>query len=156
MPDDDITHPIPDLTGYITEGQLVVSRDLYRKGIYPPMNVLPSLSRLMNAGIGSGKTREDHSGVSNQLYSAYAQGMDFRDLVAVIGEEALSANDQKFLKFADRFELEFINQGKEEDRSIEETLSVGWDLLASLPETELKRIDKKHIEQYHPEKKKSK
>ena len=150
MPDDDITHPIPDLTGYITEGQLVVSRDLHLKGIYPPLNVLPSLSRLMNAGIGPEKTREDHSGVANQLYSGYAEGMDLRDLVAVIGEEALSEKDRNFLQFADRFEAEFVNQGREEDRSIEETLSIGWDLLSVLPETELKRIDKEHIEKYHP------
>lgn len=154
MPDDDITHPIPDLTGYITEGQLVVSRDLHRKGIFPPINVLPSLSRLMNAGIGPTKTREDHSGVANQLYSGYAEGMDLRDLVAVIGEEALSEKDKKFLQFAERFEAEFINQGKEEDRSIEDTLSIGWDLLSILPEEELKRIDKEHIEKYHPSRKK--
>jgi len=154
MPDDDITHPIPDLTGYITEGQLVVSRDLHRKGISPPLNVLPSLSRLMNAGIGKGKTREDHSGVANQLYSAYAEGMDLRDLVAVIGEEALSDKDKRFLQFADRYEAEFVNQGLEEDRSIEETLSIGWDLLSILPEVELKRIDSEYIEKYHPAHKK--
>lgn len=150
MPDDDITHPIPDLTGYITEGQIVLSRELHRKGIYPPINVLPCLSRLMSKGIGKGKTREDHSGVSNQAYSAYAEGVDLRGLVAVIGEEALAEKDKKFLAFADRFEREFVAQSKDEDRPIEETLEIGWDLLAGLPEAELKRIDKKYIEQYHP------
>jgi len=150
MPDDDITHPIPDLTGYITEGQIVLSRELHRKGIYPPINVLPCLSRLMSKGIGKEKTRADHSGVSNQVYSAYAEGVDLRGLVAVIGEEALAEKDKKFLAFADRFEREFVTQSKDEDRSIEETLEIGWDLLAGLPEAELKRIDKKYIEQYHP------
>lgn len=154
MPDDDITHPIPDLTGYITEGQTVLTRDLHRKGIYPPINVLPSLSRLMNAGIGPGKTREDHSGVSNQLYAAYAEGVDLRDLVAVVGEEALTDKDKKLLAFADRFEREFVAQGRTENRSIETTLSIGWDLLSTLPETELKRIKTEHIEKYHPSRKK--
>jgi len=154
MPDDDITHPIPDLTGYITEGQTVLTRDLHRKGIYPPINVLPSLSRLMNKGIGPGKTREDHSGVSNQLYAAYAEGVDLRDLVAVVGEEALTSKDKKLLAFADRFEREFIAQGRTENRSIETTLSIGWDLLSTLPETELKRIKTEHIEKYHPSRKK--
>ncbi|MHC1585782.1 MAG: V-type ATP synthase subunit B, partial [Candidatus Syntropharchaeia archaeon] len=122
MPDDDMTHPIPDLTGYITEGQFVLSRELHRKGIYPPVDVLPSLSRLMNEGIGEGRTREDHSGVSNQLYAAYAEGRDMRDLVAVVGEEALTERDRRYLEFADRFEREFVTQGRDEDRTIEQTL----------------------------------
>jgi len=150
MPDDDITHPIPDLTGYITEGQFVLSREMHRRGIYPPVDILPSLSRLMDEGIGEGKTREDHSGVSNQLYAAYAEGRDMRDLVAVVGEEALSTRDQLYLKFADRFEKEFVTQGADEDRTIEQTLDLGWDLLSDLPETELKRIDEKYIKKYHP------
>ncbi|MCD6522536.1 MAG: V-type ATP synthase subunit B [Candidatus Diapherotrites archaeon] len=150
MPDDDITHPIPDLTGYITEGQIVLKRDLHRKNIYPPIDVLPCLSRLMNKGIGHKKTREDHSGVSNQLYAAYAEGRNLRDLVAVIGEEALSPRDKKYLIFADRFEKEFVAQGYEENRSIETTLDIGWKLLADLPEEELKRISEAHIKKYHP------
>jgi len=150
MPQDDITHPIPDLTGYITEGQIVLSRDLHRKGIYPPVDVLPSLSRLMSGGIGDGRTREDHSGVSDQLYSAYAEGRDLRDLVAVVGEEALTERDQKFLKFADAFEEEFITQAKDEDRTIEETLNLGWKLLSLLPKSELKRVKEEHIPIYLP------
>ncbi|MDY6964778.1 MAG: ATP synthase subunit B [Halobacteriota archaeon] len=150
MPDDDITHPIPDLTGYITEGQFVLSRELHRKGIYPPVDILPSLSRLMNQGIGPERTREDHSGVSNQLYAAYAEGRDMRDLVAVVGEEALTQRDRKFLEFADRFEQEFVTQGKDEDRTIQQTLDLGWELLSMLPEGELKRIDDKYIKKYHP------
>jgi len=148
MPGDDITHPIPDLTGYITEGQLVMDRELHRKGIYPPINVLPSLSRLMKDGIGTGHTREDHSDVSNQLYAAYAEGKDLRALVAVVGEEALTERDRRYLDFADRFEREFINQGKDEDRSIETTLNLGWELLRTMPEAELKRIDPKFIAKY--------
>lgn len=148
MPDDDITHPIADLTGYITEGQLVLSRDLHRKGIYPPMDVLPSLSRLMKNGIGKGKTREDHADVSNQMYAAYAQGREVRDLVAVIGEESLDELDKKYLKFAEEFENRFIRQGLEENRSIEETLSIAWKLLKLLPEREMKRIRKEFIEKY--------
>ncbi len=151
MPDDDITHPIPDLTGYITEGQFVLTRDLHRRGIYPPVDVLPSLSRLMNEGIGPGRTREDHSGVSNQLYAGYAEGRDMRDLVAVVGEEALTSRDKRYLEFADEFEKRFVTQGKNEDRSIEETLDLGWDLLATLPEGELKRIDEHIIKEYHPQ-----
>ena len=150
MPDDDITHPIPDLTGYITEGQFVLSRDLHRRGIYPPVDVLPSLSRLMDEGIGPGRTREDHAGVSNQLYAGYAEGRDMRDLVAVVGEEALTSRDRKYLEFADVFEKRFVTQGKNEERSIEETLDIGWDLLATLPEGELKRIDEHIIKKYHP------
>jgi V/A-type H+-transporting ATPase subunit B len=150
MPDDDITHPIPDLTGYITEGQFVLSRNLHRRGIYPPVDVLPSLSRLMNEGIGEGRTREDHSGVSNQLYAGYAEGRDMRDLVAVVGEEALTTRDRRFLEFADEFEKQFVTQSRNEDRSIEETLDLGWDLLSTLPEGELKRIDEHIIKKYHP------
>ncbi len=150
MPDDDITHPIPDLTGYITEGQFVLSRDLHRRGIYPPVDVLPSLSRLMDEGIGPERTREDHAGVSSQLYSGYAEGRDMRDLVAVVGEEALTDRDRKYLEFADMFEKEFVTQSSNDDRSIEETLNLGWDLLATLPEGELKRIDEHIIKKYHP------
>ncbi len=148
MPGDDITHPIPDLTGYITEGQIVVSRELHRKGVYPPIDVLPCLSRLMNLGIGKGKTREDHRGVADQLYAAYAEGRDLRALSAVVGEEALTPTDKRYLKFADAFEKEFIAQDKYEDRSIETTLDIGWRLLSALPETELKRIKKEYIEKY--------
>jgi V/A-type H+-transporting ATPase subunit B len=154
MPDDDITHPIPDLTGYITEGQFVLSRELHRKGIYPPVDVLPSLSRLMKGGIGPGRTREDHANVSDQLYSAYAEGRDLRDLVAVVGEEALTTKDKKFLEFADRFEREFVTQGRDEDRSIETTLDIGWELLSILPERELKRVKEEYIKKYHPKYKK--
>jgi V/A-type H+-transporting ATPase subunit B len=148
MPGDDITHPIPDLTGYITEGQLVLERELHHKGVYPPINVLPSLSRLMKDGIGERKTREDHADVSNQLYAAYAEGKDVRALVAVVGEEALTDRDRRYLEFADRFEKEFVNQGRYEDRSIETTLSIGWELLSTLPTPELKRIDPKFIQKY--------
>ena len=154
MPSDDITHPIPDLTGYITEGQIVLSRELHRKGIYPPIDVLPSLSRLMQEGIGKGKTREDHAGVSNQLYAGYAEGRDLRDLVAVVGEEALTDRDKMFLKFSERFESEFTNQRKDDDRTIENTLKIGWDLLSILPERELKRISLEIIKKYLPKKEK--
>jgi len=150
MPDDDITHPIPDLTGYITEGQIVLSRDIHRRNIFPPVDVLPCLSRLMGLGIGPKKTREDHRGVSDQLYAAYANGRDLRRLVAIVGEEALTELDKKFLDFADDFEKKFINQGKNENRTIEETLDIGWDLLSMLPEDELKRIKQEHIKKYHP------
>ena len=150
MPDDDMTHPIPDLTGYITEGQIVLSRALHRRGIYPPINPLLSLSRLMKEGIGEGRTREDHAGVANQLYAAYAEGLRLRDLVAVVGEEALGEEDRILLKFADAFEERFITQGRDEDRSIEDTLSIAWNLLAMLPRSYLKKIDKKHIEKYLP------
>ncbi|MFW5952602.1 MAG: V-type ATP synthase subunit B [Candidatus Natronoplasma sp.] len=151
MPDDDITHPIPDLTGYITEGQLVFSRELHRKGIRPPITPGESLSRLMEEGIGGERTREDHSGVSNQLYAAYAEGLDLRDLVAVVGEEALSERDRLYLEFAEEFEERFIDQGVEEDRSIDETLDMAWDLLTIIPKKELKRIDQKYIDEYYPE-----
>jgi len=149
MPDDDITHPVPDLTGYITEGQFVLSRELHRKGVYPPVDVLPSLSRLMNEGIGEGRTRADHLGVSDQCYSAYAEGRDVRSLVAVVGEEALSERDRLNLKFADIFEERFVAQGVDENRTIEQTLDLGWDLLSTLPEGELKRIDEKFVKQYY-------
>ena len=152
MPDDDITHPIPDLTGYITEGQIVLNRALNKKGIYPPVAVLPCLSRLMDRGIGEGRTREDHAGVSNQLYAAYAEGCDLRDLVAIVGEEALSERDRKFLRFADEFEKKFVQQDKHEDRTIVQTLTIGWELLSILPKAELKKIDEKYIKKYHPEK----
>lgn len=148
MPDDDITHPIPDLTGYITEGQIVLSRHLHRRGIYPPIDVLPSLSRLMNLGIGPGKTREDHRGVADQLYASYAEGRDLRRLVSIIGEEALTETDRKYLKFADAFEEEFIGQGME-NRTIEQTLEKGWELLSMLPKSDLKRIKREFIEKYY-------
>jgi V/A-type H+-transporting ATPase subunit B len=148
MPDDDITHPIPDLTGYITEGQIVLSRALHRKGIYPPIDVLPCLSRLMNLGIGPGKTREDHKGVSDQLYSAYAQGRDLRRLEAIVGEGGLSDMDKKYLKVADKFEGKFINQGQE-DRSIEDSLNLGWQILSTLPMEELIRIKKGILHHYY-------
>ncbi len=150
MPHDDITHPIPDLTGYITEGQIVLSRELHRKGIYPPVDVLPSLSRLMGNGVGEGKTREDHSKVINQAYAAYAEGRGLRDLVAVVGEEALTERDRAYLKFADEFEKKLVTQGKDEDRSIEETLDLVWELLTILPEEELKRVSDDLIKKYHP------
>jgi len=149
MPGDDITHPIADLTGYITEGQIVLGRDLHRKNIYPPVDVLPCLSRLMNLGIGKDRTREDHRGVADQLYAAYATGRDLRSLSAVVGEEALSEADRQYLKFADVFEQRFIRQGKDEDRNIDTgTLDLGWELMAALPEAELKRVKKEFIEKY--------
>jgi V/A-type H+-transporting ATPase subunit B len=150
MPDDDITHPIPDLTGYITEGQIVLSRHLHRRGVFPPIDTLPCLSRLMNLGIGEGKTREDHRAVANQLYAAYAQGRDLRKLVAIVGEEALSETDRRYLRFADDFEDRIVGQG-EEGRSIEETLSIGWELMAGLPMSELKRV-RDFVDAYHPSK----
>lgn len=150
IPDDDWTHPIADLTGYITEGQVAVDRDLHRKGIYPPINPLPSLSRLMDAGIGADLTREDHKAVSDQLYAAYAEGKDARGLMAIVGKEALSERDRAFLDFADRFENELIRQGQEEDRGIETTLELGWELLATLQEGWLTKIDRRTIAAYHP------
>ncbi len=150
MPGDDITHPIPDLSGYITEGQIVVNRELHRKGIYPPINVMPSLSRLMNLGIGPGKTREDHKKVSDQMYAGYAEGVDLRGLVAIVGKDALSERDQRFLEFADAFEDKFVRQGHDEDRSIAESLDIGWQLLSALPEEQLTRIDRDLIQKYHP------
>jgi len=150
MPDDDITHPVPDLTGYITEGQIVLSRELHRKGIYPPIDALASLSRLMKDGIGPGKTREDHREVFMQLYASYAEGQYLRELTMIVGTEGLSERDRKYLVFADRFEREFINQGEYERRTIEETLDIGWELLAILPEEELSKISEKNIKKYHP------
>ncbi|AGK62145.1 ATP synthase archaeal, B subunit [Archaeoglobus sulfaticallidus PM70-1] len=150
MPGDDITHPIPDLTGYITEGQVVLSRELHAKGIYPPIDVLPSLSRLMKEGIGEGLTRDDHVQWNDQMYAAYAEGVDLRGLVAIVGEEALSERDRRFLKFADEFERRFVQQGRYEDRSIEETLDLGWELLAMLRESDLTKIESKYIQKYHP------
>ncbi|MFH1401400.1 MAG: V-type ATP synthase subunit B [Parcubacteria group bacterium] len=148
MPEDDKTHPIPDLTGYITEGQIMLSRELYRQGIYSCVDVLPSLSRLKDKGIGQGKTREDHSGVLNQLFAAYARGKEVRDLAVILGESALSGVDKKYLIFANEFESKFVNQGKTEDRSIKETLSLGWDLLSILPRSELKRVKQEYIDKY--------
>ena len=155
MPGDDITHPIPDLSGYITEGQIVISRELHQKGIYPPINVLPSLSRLMNAGIGPGKTREDHKSVSDQLYAAYAQGRELRGLVAIVGEDALNERDLQLLKFSDIFENEFLRQSRDEDRSISEgTLDLAWDLLTNIDTKYLVRLDQKWIDKYPPTDKK--
>jgi V/A-type H+-transporting ATPase subunit B len=154
MPGDDITHPIPDLTGYITEGQVVLSRELHAKGIYPPIDVLPSLSRLMKEGIGEGLTRDDHVQWNDQMYAAYAEGVDLRGLVAIVGEEALSPRDRRFLKFADEFERRFVQQDRYEDRSIEETLDLGWELLSMLREAELTKIETKYIQKYHPSYKK--
>ena len=151
MPEDDKTHPIPDLTGYITEGQIILSRELHRKGIYPPVDVLPSLSRLKDKGIGAGKTREDHADSLNQLYAAYARGKEAKELAAILGEAALSETDKLFSKFADEFELRYINQGEDEDRSIIETLTIGWELMAMLPRTELKRVRDEYLDKYLPQ-----
>jgi V/A-type H+/Na+-transporting ATPase subunit B len=148
MPADDITHPIPDLTGYITEGQIVLSRELNRLNIQPPVDVLTSLSRLMNQGIGKGRTREDHRNLADQLYATYAQGKDARALSAIVGEEALSETDRKFLRIANNFERKFVNQGIDENRSIEHTLDIGWELLSNLPESEMKRIKSEFIIKY--------
>ena len=149
MPEDDKTHPIPDLTGYITEGQIILSRELYRKNITPPIDVLPSLSRLKDKGIGKGKTREDHASVMNQLFSAYARGKEAKELMVILGEAALSDMDKIYAKFADQFEQKYISQGYENNRSIEETLNIGWQLLSLLPKSELKRIDDKFIDKYY-------
>ncbi len=148
MPEDDKTHPIPDLTGYITEGQIMLSRELYRQGIQTCVDVLPSLSRLKDKGIGEGKTREDHSSVLNQLFAAYARGKEVRELAVILGEAALSAVDKNYLEFANSFEEKFVKQGRDEDRSIEETLTIGWDLLSILPKSELKRVKDEHIKKY--------
>ncbi|MEF8848309.1 MAG: V-type ATP synthase subunit B, partial [Candidatus Thermoplasmatota archaeon] len=137
-----------------TEGQIVLERGLHKKDIYPPISVLPCLSRLMDRGIGEDRTREDHSGVSNQLYAAYAEGNDLRDLVAIVGEDALSDRDRKFLNFADEFEEKFVKQKRDEDRDIETTLSIGWELLSKLPVSELKKIDEEYIDRYHPDRRK--
>ena len=152
MPEDDKTHPIPDLTGYITEGQIILSRDLYRKGIIPPVDVLPSLSRLKDKGIGAGKTREDHAGTMNQLFAAYSAGKDAKELATILGESALSPTDLKYAKFADEFEKRYVSQGYEENRSITETLDLGWELLSILPRSELKRIKPELIDKYLPKK----
>ena len=148
MPEDDKTHPIPDLTGYITEGQIILSRDMYRKGYLPPVDVLPSLSRLKDKGIGKGRTREDHSGVMNQLFSSYARGKDAKELMVVLGEAALTPIDRLYAKFADAFEERYINQGFYENRTIEQTLDLGWELLSILPRSEMKRIKPEFVEKY--------
>ena len=150
MPEDDKTHPIPDLTGYITEGQIILSRELYRKGLTPPIDVLPSLSRLKDKGIGEGKTREDHSGTMNQLFAAYSRGKDAKELMTILGEAALSDDDKMFAKFADEFEQRYVNQGNTTDRTIQETLDLGWELLSLLPRAELKRIKPEMIDKYMP------
>ncbi len=152
MPEDDKTHPIPDLTGYITEGQIILSRELHRKGIVPPVDVLPSLSRLKDKGIGTGKTREDHAGTMNQLFAAYSRGKDARELMTILGEAALSDDDKLYAKFAEEFEKVYVGQGNQTNRSIEETLTIGWDLLSILPVRELKRIKPEYIEKYLPKK----
>ena len=149
MPEDDKTHPIPDLTGYITEGQIILSRELYRKGVTPPIDVLPSLSRLKDKGIGEGKTREDHSNTMNQLFAAYARGKEAKELMVILGEAALSDIDLIYAKFADAFENRYISQGYTTDRDIEETLDIGWELLSILPRSELKRIDDKYLDKYY-------
>jgi len=153
MPEDDKTHPIPDLTGYITEGQIILSRELYRKNITPPIDVLPSLSRLKDKGIGVGKTREDHAETMNQLFAAYARGKEAKELMTILGEAALTDVDKLYAKFADEFETRYVSQGYETDRSIEETLDLGWELLSILPTSELKRIKQATIEKYYPKKK---
>ncbi len=150
IPDDDWTHPIADLSAYITEGQIAISRELHRKGIYPPVDPLPSLSRLMGPGIDVKKTREDHKQVSDQLYAAYAEGKDARGLVAIVGKEALGERDRRFLEFADRFEQEFIRQGREEDRTVQQSLEIAWRLLANLDDAWLTKIDRKTLERFHP------
>jgi V/A-type H+-transporting ATPase subunit B len=147
MPDDDITHPIPDLTGYITEGQIVLNRSLNQKGVYPPIDVLPSLSRLMNAAIGEGHTREDHRSVADQIYAFYAEGRDLEKLVTIIGEGSLSEQDRRVLDFAKRFEKEYVGQGHS-NRTIQETLDLSWDLLSTIPAQYLKRIPEEYIRRY--------
>ena len=150
MPEDDKTHPIPDLTGYITEGQIILSRELYKKDIQPPIDVLPSLSRLKDKGIGKGKTREDHADTINQLFAAYSRGKDAKELMAILGESALSEIDLMYAKFADEFEKEYVSQGFRTDRTIEQTLEIGWKLLSMLPKSELKRIRDEYFEKYMP------
>ncbi|NLW09167.1 MAG: V-type ATP synthase subunit B [Firmicutes bacterium] len=151
MPEDDKTHPIPDLTGYITEGQIILSRELHRKGIYPPIDVLPSLSRLKDKGIGAGKTREDHADTMNQLFAAYARGKEAKDLAVILGDAALTDLDRKFARFAEEFEERYVKQAEDENRSIEETLNIGWELLSLIPRGELKRIRDEYLEKYLPE-----
>ncbi len=150
MPEDDKTHPIPDLTGYITEGQIILSRELHRKGIVPPVDVLPSLSRLKDKGIGEGKTREDHSGTMNQLFAAYAAGKEAKELMTILGEGALSDTDKQYARFAEEFEKRYVSQGNTTNRTIEQTLDLGWELLSLLPRGELKRVKLEHIEKYMP------
>ena len=150
MPDGDKTHPIPDLTGYITEGQIILSRDLYKRNINPPVDILPSLSRLKDKGTGEGKTRRDHAATMNQIYAAYSDGKAAKELSIVLGESALSDIDKKFARFADLFEKEYVNQGFDTNRTIEETLDIGWKLLATLPKQELSRIKEEFIEAYLP------
>ena len=152
MPEDDKTHPIPDLTGYITEGQIILSRDLYRRGLQPPVDVLPSLSRLKDKGIGEGKTRADHANTMNQLFAAYARGKDAKELMVILGEAALTDMDKLYAKFADEFEQKYVSQGYMTDRSIEETLSIGWELLRILPRSELRRIKDQFLDEYYEEK----
>jgi V/A-type H+-transporting ATPase subunit B len=149
MPEDDITHPIPDLTGYITEGQIILSRELYRKGITPPVNVLPSLSRLKDKGIGRGKTREDHADTMNQLFAAYSRGKEAKELAVILGDAALSDVDKLYAKFADEFEIRYVSQGYYNNRSIEETLDIGWELLRILPRSELRRIRDAYLDKYY-------
>jgi V/A-type H+-transporting ATPase subunit B len=149
MPEDDITHPIPDLTGYITEGQIILSRSLNLQGVTPPIDILPSLSRLKDKGIGEGKTREDHSDTMNQLFANYARGKEAKELSTILGEAALSELDKVYAKFADRFEEEYLNQGFNTDRSIEETLDIGWKLLRMFPVSELRRISEANIKKYY-------
>lgn len=152
MPEDDKTHPIPDLTGYITEGQIILSRELYRKGVMPPVDVLPSLSRLKDKGIGEGKTRADHANTMNQLFAAYARGKDAKELMVILGEAALTPIDKKYALFADEFEKKYVSQGYNTNRTIEETLDIGWELLRILPRSELKRIDDKYLDMYYDKK----
>ena len=149
MPEDDKTHPIPDLTGYITEGQIILSRELYRKGITPPIDVLPSLSRLKDKGIGKGKTRADHSNTMNQLFSAYARGKEAKELMVILGESAITDIDKLYAKFADEFESVYVSQGYYTNRSIEDTLAIGWKLLSILPRSELKRIKDEFLDEYY-------
>ena len=148
MPEDDKTHPIPDLTGYITEGQIILSRELYKKGVNPPIDVLPSLSRLKDKGIGAGKTREDHADTMNQLFAAYAKGKESKELAAILGDAALTPTDKLYASFAENFEKTYVSQGTETDRPIEETLTIGWELLKILPRQELKRIKEQYIDKY--------
>ena len=152
MPEDDKTHPIPDLTGYITEGQIILSRELYKKGVTPPIDVLPSLSRLKDKGIGKGKTRKDHADTMNQLFSAYARGKEAKELSAILGEASLMEVDRKFALFAEEFENQYVSQGFQKNRSIEETLNLGWSLLKLLPRNELKRIRDEYLEEFYDKK----
>ena len=152
MPEDDITHPIPDLTGYITEGQIILSRDLYRRGVMPPIDVLPSLSRLKDKGIGEGKTRKDHADTMNQLFAIYSRGKECKELMAILGEAALSDIDKMYAKFADEFEAKYVNQGYTNDRSIEETLEIGWSLLREMPRSELKRVHDEYLDEWYEKK----